>query len=217
MTSISPEDRNEIVRRFESLKEPVTILFHKPEGKENDFSDFLSALEDICSMSELLSTMDMVEMETDEDLIHDVDMFPALVLLDGNGDHHGIRFYGIPSGKLFEVFIDTIVMISSGEDGLEKGAKERVMALDENKLLILCTPGVPGLGPFLMNCMRMAFVSERIECGVADLIQFPELAEEYHVLDMPKTISNSQLRFSGIYSLDETLEILEKRIGDAED
>jgi alkyl hydroperoxide reductase subunit AhpF len=216
MAGLSSEDRSAIEKKFESLKDPVTILLHKPEGKEEQFDDFMAALEEICSMSDLLSHKDMVEMETDEDIIHDVDMFPALVLLDKDSSDHGIRFYGVPTNKIFTAFIDTIGMFSTGDSGLEEEAKEKIDALGENKLQVLCTPSVPELERYMDNILRLSFVNEKVECAFVDLIQFPEVAEKNRVLDMPKTISNEDLRFTGVYDLEEFIEILSKRIGDAE-
>jgi alkyl hydroperoxide reductase subunit AhpF len=216
MAGLSTEDRSAIEKKFEILKDPVTILLHKPEGKEEQFDDFMAGLEEICSMSELLTHKDMVEMETNEDIIHDVDMFPALVLLDKDGSDHGIRFYGVPTSKTFTVFIDTIVLFSTGDVGLDKEELEGMEKLEENRLRILCTPNVPDIDRYLNMTIRMSYVNEKIECAIIDLIQFPDIAEKYRVLDMPKTISNEELRFTGVYDLKETMEILNKKIGDAE-
>jgi hypothetical protein len=217
MAGLSTEDRSAIEKKFESLKDPVTILLHKPEGKEEQFEDFMAGLEEICSMSELLAHKDMVEMETDEDMIHDVDMFPALVLLDKDDNDHRIRFYGIPTNKIFNVFIDIITMFSAGDTGLDDDKLAIISSLEENRLQVLCTPSVPDLDKYLLNTMKMAFSNEKIDCAVVDLIQFPEVAERNRVLDMPMTISNNDLQFTRVYDLDETVEILKKRIGDAEE
>jgi alkyl hydroperoxide reductase subunit AhpF len=216
MAGLSTEDRSAIEKKFETLKDPVTILLHKPEGKEEQFDDFMAGLEEICSMSELLTHKDMVEMETNEDIIHDVDMFPALVLLDKDGSDHGIRFYGVPTSKTFTVFIDTIVLFSTGDVGLDEEELEGMGKLEENRLRILCTPNVPDIDRYLNMTIRMSYVNEKVECAIIDLIQFPDIAERYRVLDMPKTISNEELRFTGVYDLKETMEILNKKIGDAE-
>lgn len=216
MAGLSSEDRSAIEKKFESLEDQVTILLHKPEGKEEHFDDFMAALEEICSMSDLLSHKDMVEMETDEDIIHDVDMFPALVLLDKDSNDHGIRFYGVPTNKTFTALIDTIEMFSTGDSGLEEEVREKIDSLEENKLQVLCTPSVPDLERYLDNILRLSFVNEKVECAFVDLIQFPEVAEKYRVLDMPKTISNEDLKFTGVYDLEEIIEILSKKIGDAE-
>lgn len=217
MAGLSTEERTHIEKRLEELKEPVSILFHKPEGKEEHFDEFITQLDEICTLTELLTHQDLVEMETEEDMIHDVDMFPAIVLLDKDDKDHGIRFYGVPSNKLMNVLVEAIITFSRGDIEMEEEKKEKVLSLDENKLLVLGTPSVPGLDKYLKNLIDMSYISDKVECAVVDLIHFPDLAEKYHVLDMPKTISNGELKFTGIYDLDETMEILEKKIGDAEE
>jgi alkyl hydroperoxide reductase subunit AhpF len=217
MSGLSSEDKATVEKKFEALKEPVTIILHKPEGKTENLDDFISVLEEITGISDLLSFQDMVEMETDEDMIHDVEMFPAIVLLDKDGNDHGIRFYGVPMSRIFNSFIDAITLFSNGEVGYDEEMKERIRKIEKNRLLVLGTPSVPGLDGYLDLLFGLSYLSENIECAVCDLTQFPQVAEDHHVLDMPKTISNDELRFTGVYNLDETLEILEKRIADAED
>ncbi len=216
MVGLSSEDKAQIEKKFEALKEPVTILFHKPEGKVEHFDDFTSAMEEMCEISDLLKFQGMVEMETDEDMIHDVDMFPAIVLLDKDGNDHGIRFYGIPTNNIFNAFIEAIILFSNLAHGFEGEPLERINKLEENDLMVLVTPSVPGLDGYLEMLIKISYISKNVKCAVVDLIQFPPLAEEYYVLDMPKTVSNTDLKFTGVYDLEETIEILEKRISDAE-
>lgn len=216
MAGLSTEERTNIEKRFEDLKDPVSILFHKPEGKEGQYDEFITQLDEICTLNELLSHKDLVEMETEEDMIHDVDMFPAIVLMDKDGKDHGIRFYGVPTNKIMNNLIETIVMLSKGESDLEEEVASKVTSLEDSRIMVLGTPSVPGLDDYLKIMTSMAFISPKIECSMIDLIQFPDMAEKYRVLDMPKTISNEELKFTGIYSIEETLEILEKKIGDAE-
>lgn len=216
MAGLSTEDKTAIEKKFKDLKDPVTILLHKPEGKADQYDDFMAALSEICSISELIKFNDMVEMETDEDMIHDVEMFPALVLIDKDGHDHGVRFYGVPTSNFFNSFIDAIVLFSNGEHGLDEDYSKKVLELGENKLLVLGTPSVPKLHPYINDLIKAAFVSEKVECAFIDLIQFPHIAEENRVLDMPKTVSNGELKFTGVYPPEEIVQILEKRIGDAE-
>jgi alkyl hydroperoxide reductase subunit AhpF len=216
MAGLSTEERTNIESKLKDLKDPVQILFHKPEGKEGQFDEFITQLDEICTLSELLTQQNMVEMETEEDMIHDVDMFPAIVLIDKDGKDHGIRFYGTPSNKFMEVLIDTILIFSKGEVELEGPILEKVSKLEENKMMVLGTPSVPGFETYMNNLVKMAYTSDNVDCAMIDLIQFTDIAEKYHVLDMPKTISNDELKFTGIYAIDDVLEILEKKIGDAE-
>ena len=217
MAGLSSEDKAQIEKKFEALKEPVIILFHKPEGKAEHYDDFTSVVEEICGINDLLKFQDLVEMETDEDMIHDVDMFPAIVLLDKDGNDHGVRFYGVPTNNIFNSFVESIVLFSNREHGYEGDPLERIDKLEENELKVLCTPSVPGLDRYIDMLIKISHISKKVKCAVVDLIQFPQLAEEYHVLDMPKTVSNTDLKFTGVYDFEETIEILEKRISDAEE
>jgi len=216
MAGLTAEEKAEIEKRFEDLKEPVTILLHKPQGKAELVEDFVPVLEELCSISDKLTYKGMVEMETDEDIIHDVEMFPSLVLLDKDEKDYGIRFYGVPTSRFFQSFIRTIILLSSGEHGLEDEVKARIEGIEENKMTVLATPSVPKLDSYLNDLVSMAYMSDKIECAAVDLIQFPHIAERHHVLDMPRTISNEDLKFTGVYSVEDIFEILEKKIGDAE-
>jgi hypothetical protein len=63
---------------------------------------------------------------------------------------------------------------------------------------------------------RFAYASESISSTITELIQFPEVAEKYHVIDMPKMVVNEDLKYTGAFTLEEGIQILEKRIGDPE-
>ncbi len=90
-------------------------------------------------VEEIAKLSDKIEVESrdfrgDADLAatDGVDKIPAIVMLTGGERpvHHGIRFYGIPSGYEFSSLIEDLRMVSRGEAGLSAGTLEAIKQID---------------------------------------------------------------------------------------
>jgi alkyl hydroperoxide reductase subunit AhpF len=97
------------------------------------------------AVSDKLS-LQVYDLEKDSALAQtfNVDKAPGLVIAAKEGGEihdYGIRFAGIPSGYEFSSLIQSLVLVSQGDSGLEKKTRQALAALkDPVHLLVFTTP-----------------------------------------------------------------------------
>lgn len=142
----------QIREAFNSLKEPVQILFF---GKKTDCEyceDTLKLVQEVIQLSDLLSLrVHDLEQEAQLAAHYRVDKAPGLVLLGGPTAHeagtvaesqdYGVRFAGIPSGYEFSSFIQGLLMVSGRDSGLSQATRLFLKQLSQPVLLqVFVTP-----------------------------------------------------------------------------
>ena len=217
MANQPSDDNTAIEKMLDGLKEPVTIVVHVQPTKNDVLEDFKSKIDELGEKYELISVKYVQEEgESGDNVKHLVDHFPAFVVLDKDGNDHDIRFYGCPSGNIFNSLVSTIHMFSTGEHGLEGDLLDQIKELDEIDIQVLVTPNAPSINGTIDVTHMLAFISGKVKASVLELIQFPDIAEQYKVLGIPKTIMNESQHYTGQFSLEEGLKIIQKKISDAE-
>lgn len=217
MANQPSDDNAALEKKLEGLKDPVTIVVHVQPTKNDTLEEFKPKVDELGEKYELITVKYVQEEgESGDNVKHLVDHFPAFVVLDKEGNDHDIRFYGCPSGNLFNTLISTIHMFSTGEHGLEGDLLDQVKKLDETDIQVLVTPNAPSINITIDVSHMLAFVSKKIKASVLELIQFPDIAEQYRVLGIPKTIINESQHYTGQFTLEEGIEIIQKKISDAE-
>lgn len=127
------------------LKSPVHVLFF---GKEDDCDycgDTRQLVEEVVSISDKLS-LEVHDLEAEGDLAraYHVERAPGLVIAAKDGQEIrdlGIRFSGIPSGYEFSSLLQSLILVSQRDSGLEKKTRQALAALkDPVNLLVFTTP-----------------------------------------------------------------------------
>lgn len=127
-----------------------------------------------------------------------VDAAPAVVVLDGDGRDHGIRFFGIPTGYEFGTLVADILMVSSGDAGLGDQTLAALAALDAPvDVRVFVTPTCPYCPQTVLLAHRLAFASDRVTASMVDASEFPDLADRYDVHAVPLTVINGTIRLEG--------------------
>jgi alkyl hydroperoxide reductase subunit AhpF len=216
MVDLTNDEQIMIRKEFERLRDPISIKVSLPHEKSEFISDLKLLLEQVAKHDEriALEFEEMAEEEVEDDAPR---MLPCISMMDPSGSDHGIRFYGTPLAGSLPAFVGTIVMVSNQEHGLPPEIVERAKALGETKMEVLITPNAPGCSQAMGIANSLAYATGSITAHTIELIEFPQVAERYNVLGVPKTVANRSLKFTGTYSLDEVVQILEKKISDVED
>ncbi|MFW3147001.1 MAG: thioredoxin family protein [Thermoplasmatota archaeon] len=204
-------------KQIEELQDPVTIVIHITDQENEYLEEVKNQLDQLSEKSENIEVKIVKEEgEPGDNVKHLVDHFPAFVVLDKDGNDHGIRFYGAPMNNIYDGFLKTIIMLSRKETGVGEEDLKTIVEAGEKDLQLLLTPNAPNTQTTIETSLKLAYISEGISVSVIDLIQFPEMAEQYHVLGIPKTIINEEQRYTGPFDLKDGLDILTKNISDAE-
>jgi alkyl hydroperoxide reductase subunit AhpF len=129
----------------EMMQYPVKVLFFS--GKENcEYCDQTrQLLEEIVSLNAGLNLENFdIVLDAEAATKHNVSEVPAIVIAGLENEQlidYGIRFLGIPAGHEFTSLINSIIMVSRREAGLNPSTKEFLAKLDKEILLrVFVTP-----------------------------------------------------------------------------
>ena len=129
----------------EMMQSPVRVLFFS--GKENcEYCDQTrQLLEEIDSLNAGLNLENFdIVLDAEAATKHNVSEVPAIVIAGLENEQlidYGIRFLGIPAGHEFTSLINSIIMVSRREAGLNPSTKEFLAKLDKEILLrVFVTP-----------------------------------------------------------------------------
>lgn len=129
----------------EMMQNPVKVLFFS--GKENcEYCDQTrQLLEEIVSLNAGLNLENFdIVLDAEAATKHNVSEVPAIVIAGLENEQlidYGIRFLGIPAGHEFTSLINSIIMVSRREAGLNPSTKEFLAKLDKEILLrVFVTP-----------------------------------------------------------------------------
>lgn len=132
MALLREEDRQQLIKEFEALKDPVKLLMFTQEIECEYCRETRMIAEEVAELSDAIS-VETYNFVTDKEVAeqYSIDKIPAIAILrDGDKPKdYGIRYYGIPSGYEFSSLIEDVMMISQGESGLSEATKKQVAAL----------------------------------------------------------------------------------------
>ena len=224
MALISDGDKKIIKEEFFSkLINPVRLLVFI--GKDHcQYCDQLKQLvEEISELSNLV-TYELHDFDSEKELAekYRINIAPAVVITQ-DGKDLGVRYFGLPAGHEFGSFLEDIVDVSKGETDLLEETKEALKGINKNvQIYVFVTPTCP----YCPMAVRMAhkFAIEHALAGndkilgdMIEAIEFPELADQYGVMAVPKVVikvdGEDKVSFEGAYPekmfLEKLLEALE--------
>jgi alkyl hydroperoxide reductase subunit AhpF len=118
---------DEIVKQihdvFKQLKHPVELLFFGSQARCEYCNEIQQLLEELIPLSGQLS-LSIHDLEQEPDLARHYQVegkAPAIVIAAREGDQltdYGIRYLGIPSGHEFTTLIQSILLVSGRDSGL---------------------------------------------------------------------------------------------------
>ncbi len=203
MPLISQKDAEFLRSEFEKeLVNPVKLVVFTQEFECQFCAETRQIIEEIADLSDKITT-EVHDLVADKAMaeLYGVDKIPAIVVLgtqDGEDRDYGIRFYGIPSGYEFTSVIEDIADVSKGESGLQPKTKEAVAGITEPvHLQVFVTPTCPYCPQAVRLAHRLAIESDLITADMVEAIEFPHLANKFHVQGVPRTVINETVHQEG--------------------
>ena len=203
MTLISEKDAEHLRSEFEAnLSSPVKLVMFTQTIECQFCLETRQIVEEVAALSDKI-TVDVYDFVTDKPTaeLYGVDKIPAIAIVrmeDGEETDYGIRFYGIPSGYEFTSIIEDILDVSSGDSGLQPKTKEAVAGIaDAVHLQVFVTPTCPYCTQAVRLAHKLAMESELITADMVEAIEFPHLANKYHVHGVPRTVINESMHQEG--------------------
>ena len=178
-----------------SLKEKVNIIFRK---KDNELSEKIEAiLKDVSSLSE------KINLTISNSLIcYD---YPCIAI-NRKDKETGIKYMGSIEGGEFKTFIDSIKLVSNSEVDLEDRTLEFLKEIDKQvNIKVFITLSCGWCPPTVLKCYNFALASDYIETTAIECFSFPDFANRYSVITVPKIVINDTKEIIGYKSENEIL------------
>jgi glutaredoxin-like protein len=149
-------------------------------------------LQDIASTGKL--SVKELDLESAEAKKHGIEKAPALLF----EDNPRVRFMGLPSGHEFRTFIDTVIHMGTGKTDINDEAKEILGKVKKPvDLKIFVTPMCPYCAPAVATAHQFAMENEHVTSSMFEAMEFPQLAQKYGVMSVPKIVINEKTSFEG--------------------
>lgn len=185
----------EIISR--GFKEEVTLKFFTQEFECRFCADTHGMMEELSGASDKIK-LEVYDFVKDKHVAEEykIEKIPGLVVM--NQKDHGIRFYGIPAGYEFSSLIEAIKLVSTGKVELSEETKKFLDGLDrEIRLEVFVTPTCPYCPKAVILAHHMAYYSDMVAADMVEATEFPQLAQKYGVMGVPKTVINGSVYQEG--------------------
>lgn len=216
MPKISAKDRAYLQEAFASLTQPVTLLLFTSKEACPYCNDTREILEELAELSDNITVdvRDMAEHAADAEA-YGVDKAPATIVL-GNGTDYGIRYYGIPAGYEFASLVEDVLMVGQGQSKLSEATKETLRNLQKPvHIQVFVTPTCPYCPQAVSLAHQMAFESPLVRADMVEAMEFPELADRYNVMGVPRIVINEDWHIEGAVPEEYMLQGVLQAVGEA--
>lgn len=216
MSIISKEDQDELHKIFsERLREDVNITVFTQEFECDYCKESRQLLTELAQLSNGKVRMQVYDLVKDGVKAKElkINKIPATII---TGDKsYGIRYFGIPSGYEFSSLIDDIIDVSNRASRLSSITKEKLKLVSKPiHIQVFVTPTCPYCPRAVRLAHQFAMESQFIEADMIESIEFPQLANKYEVMAVPKVVINDGISFEGALPepqfLDQVLLALEE-------
>jgi len=135
----------QVTEFFQQLQEPVEVLYFGRKGDCDYCDDTRLLLEEVVETSDKLA-LSTYDIDADAGLAEQyrVDKVPGIVIAGRDGEQildYGIRYSGIPAGSEFSSLINTMVLVSSRDSGLDPQTRQVLAGLKKPvHLQVFVTP-----------------------------------------------------------------------------
>jgi glutaredoxin-like protein len=217
MPLLRESDLEEVREILREMKNPVKLLhFTREEGLQYG-RETRELLQELAAVSSQIA-LEVYDFEKDTEKVREygIEQLPATVIR--NGKDYGIRFYGLPAGYEFSTLMDAIVVVSKGDSGLKPESREKLAQLKQPlHLQVFTTPTCPYCPPAVRMAYQFAMESDLIRADGIEATEFPELAQKFQVMAVPRTIINGKEHVEGTlpehFFLDAVLKSLKGEDG----
>jgi glutaredoxin-like protein len=129
MALLKDKEREFLQKEFAALSASVRLVVFTQEFECQFCSETRQIAEEIAGLSDKIEAevYDFIE-DKEQAEKYGVDKIPAIVIL-GDGQDYGVRYYGIPSGYEFSSLVEDILMVSSGQSGLSEASRKKLAGI----------------------------------------------------------------------------------------
>jgi glutaredoxin-like protein len=155
-------------------------------------------LQELAGLSDLISfRLHYFEDSPPEKAKFGIERVPGIVLRGRTQSN--LKFYGLPGGTEFPMFLESIIDISRNEVQLSEESVQSLETIAEDiSLRVFVTPTCQYCPAMMRAAFQMAMVSPHVRAEAIEVTEFPELAERYQVRAVPLTVIADQVAIPGM-------------------
>jgi len=203
--------RKQLAQILDGLKDDVHIVFFTQEIECESCQDAHQFIEEICAINPKLK-MTRYNLVTDAKKAaeYKVDMVPAVVMLDKDGNDTNIRFFGIPGGYEINSFLGALLEVSGERQELPEDILNRIQKIDKDiHIQVFVTLSCPHCPGAVITAHRLALENKRIRADMIEANTFVPLSIKYNVSGVPKIVINGEHELLGDQPITAFLDVIE--------
>ncbi|MEM3637351.1 MAG: thioredoxin family protein [Conexivisphaerales archaeon] len=205
---ISDEDAEEIKtileERLREAKDPPLIITITPSSQTPENCPYCEEIEYLANKLAELSGNKVKSLNLHEDAKEIQERFkvkrlPVTIVTNEKMDY-ALKFYGLPAGYEFAALLDDITDASYGNpSGLSQTTIQKLKTIDKPvHIQVFVTPSCPYCPRAVRTAHQMSIANPKmIDSEMIESMEFPELAEKYYVMAVPKVVINDSVEFEG--------------------
>lgn len=210
MAFLNQEIKDQLKDLFKPIENEVQIaLFTKSSGCDS-CEDTAGYMAEMAELNDKLSlTSYDFEQDSEKAQALNVEMVPAIVLLDKDGKDYGIKFNGIPAGHEINSFITALLEMGGAGEELPEDMMAQIKAIDKpvdiKVFVTLSCPHCPGA---VAKAHKLALLNENIRAEMIEANTFGELSQKFNVSGVPKIVFNEGPDLLGNQPMEEFLKTI---------
>jgi glutaredoxin-like protein len=202
--SLLPDDKKELLKNDfkEKLVDPIKIVMFTQEIECRYCADTRKLAQELATLSDKITT-EVYDFMADgaKAKEYGIDKIPALAII-GKKDY-GVRIYGIPYGYELQTLIEAVINVSKGKTDLSDKTKQILADVKSPvHIQVFVTLTCPHCPTAAAVAHKLAIESNMIKSDVIETSEFPDLAQKYNVIGVPKIIINETIEFVGAFNED---------------
>ena len=190
-------DGEEVEARLATLERPVRLVFFTQTFGCDTCLVARQMVDQVAALSDQVSVEEVnVVLDKDRAAEFGIDRVPAIAVA-GQADV-GIRYYGAPSGYELASLVEAVLLAGSSDLGLTEGSLERLQALEQPiDIKVFVTPTCAYCPQAVSLAYRFTAASPLVTATAVEATEFPDLAREFQVSGVPKTVVNKTVEILG--------------------
>jgi glutaredoxin-like protein len=223
MPLISEADQEKLREAFRNMRRRVRLLFFTQTLGCETCLQTRQILDELPRLSDqiVIEEINFV-LEPGRAAQYGIDRVPAIAVVYEEAGEAGrageagetgvvtdsrIRFLGAPAGYEFVSLVQAILLAGGREPALTPQTLSRIAAVDAPVTMrVFTTPTCPHCPRAVTLAHEMAFLSPHITAYAVEATEFPDLARQYRVNGVPKTVVGDDVEILGALPEDAFVE-----------
>ena len=125
-----------------------------------------------------------------------VEFSPTTVIVSSNGAM--LHYVGMPAGRQLRSLVEDLVDASRGRTEMDKETRDTIASVSSPTVIkVFVTPVCPYSPLVVRSAHRFAIENPMVSAFMIETVEFPDIAGEYGVVGVPRTVINERVRFDG--------------------